>query len=282
MQSTSISNVHFHCVFLEGVYLDRIDQGLKPRFVKAEPPSDTDIAAVVQKISHRVCQAPPVRYLEPSLAAAVATGYAPCVTTLPSSPRPRRPPSSSVSPRGAGRSAGPAHRLRLWRRGRDATLTGPRCASVHGFSLYANTQVPAHRCDQLERLLRSTARGAVSLERLAQDANGDLVSTFTHPWSDGTTGIRLSPLELLEKWRPWCPYRASTWCAMRLFGATATCVRRSSRPRASRVDGKETRTETPYWHWARLLGRVFDLDMATCPLCHRAHCASLPSSLMSR
>jgi hypothetical protein len=32
-----------------------------------------------------------------------------------------------------------------------------------------------------------------------QDANGDLVSTFTHPWSDGTTGMRLSPLELLEK-----------------------------------------------------------------------------------
>ena len=51
----------------------------------------------------------------------------------------------------------------------------------------------------MERLIRYTARGAVSLERLAQDTNGDLVYTFTHPWSDGTTGIRLSPLELLEK-----------------------------------------------------------------------------------
>jgi hypothetical protein len=70
---------------------------------------------------------------------------------------------------------------------------------VQGFSLHANTQVPAHRRDQLERLIRYTARGAVSLERLEQDANGDLVYTFTHPWSDGTTGIRLSPMELLEK-----------------------------------------------------------------------------------
>jgi Putative transposase len=60
-------------------------------------------------------------------------------------------------------------------------------------------QVPAHRRDQLERLIRSTARGAVSLERLEQDANGDLVYTFTHPWSDGTTGMRLSPVELVEK-----------------------------------------------------------------------------------
>jgi Putative transposase len=51
----------------------------------------------------------------------------------------------------------------------------------------------------LERLSRYTARGAVSLERLAQDANGDRVYTFTHLWSDGTTGMRLSPVELLEK-----------------------------------------------------------------------------------
>jgi hypothetical protein len=48
-------------------------------------------------------------------------------------------------------------------------LTGPRCASVRGFSLHANTQVPAHRRDQLERLLRYTARGVVALARLAED-----------------------------------------------------------------------------------------------------------------
>jgi hypothetical protein len=42
------------------------------------------------------------------------------------------------------------------------------------------------------------ARGAVSLERLEADANGDLLSTVTRPWSDGTTGITRSPLELLE------------------------------------------------------------------------------------
>ena len=39
----------------------------------------------------------------------------------------------------------------------------------------------------------------MALERLEEDANSDLLYTFTHPWSDGTTGIRLSPLELLEK-----------------------------------------------------------------------------------
>src|SRR5215470_4263945 len=77
--------------------------------------------------------------------------------------------------------------------GERPALTGPRCASVHGFSMHANTQIPAHRRDELERLIRYTARGAVSLERLQADAHGDLLYTFTHPWSDGTTGITLSP-----------------------------------------------------------------------------------------
>ena len=52
-------HLHFHVIFLEGVYLDRTDQGLKPRFVTAEPPSDADIAAGVQKISRRVMHAAP-------------------------------------------------------------------------------------------------------------------------------------------------------------------------------------------------------------------------------
>jgi hypothetical protein len=42
-------------------------------------------------------------------------------------------------------------------------------------------------------------------------------------------------------------------------------------PRQQGVDGEEAKTGTPYWSWARLLGRVFALDMATClpPLCGR-------------
>ena len=35
------------------------------------------------------------------------------------------------------------------------------------------------------------------------------------------------------------------------------------------VDGDKAKTGTPYWNWGRLLGRVFDLDMATCPFCRR-------------
>ena len=194
-------NLHFHCVFLEGVYLDRTDQDLKPRFVQGEPPSDTDIADVVQKISRRVIRTLRQRgYLEAGLDAAVATGYDPLVADAPELAHIM---AASVQQRiVCGERAGQQVRrigAGFGVEGEQPTRSGARCASVHGFSLHANTQVPAHRRDQLERLLRYTARGAVSLERLTHDANGDLVYTFTHPWSDGTTGIRLSPLELLEK-----------------------------------------------------------------------------------
>ena len=43
-------------------------------------------------------------------------------------------------------------------------------------------------------------------------------------------------------------------------------------PRQRGLDGAETHPGTPYWPWARLLGRVFGLDMATCPFCR---CSSL-------
>jgi hypothetical protein len=195
------ANLHYHFVFLEGVYVDRTDQGLKPRFVKVEPPSDADIAAVIETISRRVIRKlRQLGYLEAGLEAAVATGYDPLGEDEPALARTM---AASVQQRIAfGERAGQKVRRMgagFGYEGERPALTGTRCASVHGFSLHANVSVPAHRRDQLERLIRYTARGAVSLERLEADANGDLLYTFTRPWSDGTIGIKLSPLELLEK-----------------------------------------------------------------------------------
>jgi hypothetical protein len=123
----------------------------------------------------------------------------------------------------------------------------------------------------LERLLRYTARGAVALERLAQDANVDLIYTFTHPWSDGMTGIRLSPLELLEKVAALVPlprvhlvrYGGCLAPHSPLRGAIIPT------PRQQGVEEQEDRTASPHWSWARLLKRVFAVDMARCPWCQR-------------
>jgi hypothetical protein len=194
-------NLHFHLVFLEGVYEDHNAKGLKPRFRPQEPPTDAEIATVLFAISQRVIRYLRKRgYLEVDSQDIVPTGYDPGGDE---DPELARAMAASVQQRIAfGERAG--QRVRrigsgFGYEGEHPTLTGTRCASVHGFSLHANTLVPAHRRDQLERLLRYTARGAVSLERLDINTDGDLIYTFTRPWSDGTTGITLSPLELIEK-----------------------------------------------------------------------------------
>jgi hypothetical protein len=155
--------------------------------------------------------------------------------------------------------------------GESPTLTGTRCASVNGFSLHANTQVPAHRRDQLERLLRYTARGAVSLERLDINADGDLIYTFNRPWSDGTTGIKLSPLELLEKLAALVPLPRQH--QVRYGGCLAPHSNLRAAivptPRQQGADEPESTTASPNWSWARLLKRVFAIDVEHCPVCQQ-------------
>jgi putative transposase len=266
-------HLHFHCIFLEGVYVNRTEASLKPRFVKVEPPSDPDVAEVVQNISRRVIRKlRRLGYLEAGMESPVATGYDPLGGHEPARVRTM---AASVQQRIAyGERAG-QHVRRIGSgfgsEGEAPRLTGPRCASVNGFSLHANTSIPAHRRDQLEQLIRYTARGAVSLERLPQDANGDLVYTFTHPWSDGTTGIQLSPVELLEKLTALVPlphvhlvrYGGCLAPHSHLRGAIIPT------PRQQGLDEPEACPPSPRWSWARLLQRVFALEMARCPLCQR-------------
>src|SRR5437773_1587787 len=207
----------------------------------------------------------PLRYWMAGSQAPPATGYDPLRDHEPARARTM---AASVQQRIAcGERAGqPVRRIGagFGHEGEAPRLTGPRCASVHGFSLHAQTQIPAHRRDQLERLIRYTARGAVSLERLTQDANGDLVYTFTHPWSNGTTGIRLTPLELLEKLAALIPLPHSH--LVRYGGCLAPhshlrgCVLPT--PRQQGMDEPEACPTAPRWSWARLLQRVFGFEMA--------------------
>ena len=128
--------------------------------VKVEPPSDTDIAEVLQRTSRRVIRTlRQLGYLEAGIDEAVATGYDPL---LDDEPELARTMAASVKQRIAfGERAGQKVRRIGSGFGYEGELperTGPRCASVNGFSLHANTQVPAHRRDQLERSVYGTRR----------------------------------------------------------------------------------------------------------------------------
>jgi hypothetical protein len=111
----------------------------------------------------------------------------------------------------------------------------------------------------------------VSLERLEEDANGNLLYTFTRPWSDGTTGIKLSPLELLEKLAALVPLPRMH--LVRYGGCLAphSQLRHliTPTPRQRGVEAPEAGSASPHWSWARLLKRVFAFDMERCPGCGR-------------
>jgi len=72
-------------------------------------------------------------------------------------------------------------------------------AKVNGFSLHADVRVRKSQRDKLEKLIRYTARWPFSHKRLTEAKDGTLLYELKTPWSDGTTHVRFSPLELLEK-----------------------------------------------------------------------------------
>ena len=84
----------------------------------------------------------------------------------------------------------------------DLTLSS-RCATVDGFSLYANVAVHADDRPRLERLARYCARAPIAMDRLERLVDGRLLYRFKRPWRDGTTHIVMEPLELLAKLLRW-------------------------------------------------------------------------------
>jgi hypothetical protein len=113
--------------------------------------------AISWRVIRMLCQR---RYLVAGIDAAMTMGYDPLRDNEPEFARTM---AASVTQRIAfGERVGQhVRRMRsgFGYEGEHPVLTGTRCASVDGFSLHATTQVPAHRRDQLERLLRYTARG---------------------------------------------------------------------------------------------------------------------------
>jgi hypothetical protein len=76
----------------------------------------------------------------------------------------------------------------------------PPChASQDGFDLEAGMRVRADQRDRLERLCRYVLRPPLADERLRLLDNGDVLLALERRWSDGTTHLRLSPVEVLER-----------------------------------------------------------------------------------
>jgi len=160
--------------------------------------------------------------------------------------------------------------VRRLRSAADAvTAAGPRCARLEGFSLHADVAVPARRRDRLEHLVRSLVRPPLALTRLTESSGGQRLSQFRRPWRDGSTALLLDPLELLERLAALVPPPRRPLLAYHGVLAPrarwrAAIVARPTPDDTSADAGARSRGR---WTWARLLRRVFAIQVLVCERC---------------
>ena len=254
-------NPHFHVLQLDGVYVQAEDA---PVFVPAPELTDNDVRQIVETTARRV-----VRLLErrgimedgdldrladesPVLAGMTAASVQGLVAT--------------------GKRAGMKVR-RVLSDPTEAIRTGDLCYASSGFSLHAATRIDAENKEGLERLCRYVARpplAAGSLTRISDDLLSFKLKT---PWSDGTTSILLSPLELIEKISALVPPPRVN--LVRYHGVLAPhakdrekIVPAVEQAKEDVTDDNEVAATRKYrLSWSALLARVFHIQAEVCPHC---------------
>ncbi len=155
--------------------------------------------------------------------------------------------------------------------GREEKNTTALCAEAHGFSLHAAVRCGAHQRKELERLCRTITRPALANERVKRDGAGNVVLQLKSAWRDGTTHLKLSPLEFMQRLAALVP--RPRLHLIRFHGVLAP----NAGLRAAIVPGPPEKTGDDAAHdaheaparmsWARLLRRVFGIDLEHCPQC---------------
>jgi hypothetical protein len=141
-------NPHFHSLVLDGVYVSTLPYE-PPRFTPLPAPSDEELTRITVSIARRVERLLVKKGLLGEHAATEPDPLEADESLLP------QLYSASVQGRIA---SGPHAGQRLLRLGdridrdRVETISGPRCASVQGFSLHADVCVPGRDRRRLERL----------------------------------------------------------------------------------------------------------------------------------
>jgi hypothetical protein len=199
-------NIHFHILFMDGVYGYRDNR--PPRFQRVKAPDKSELEDLVQLISQRVG-----RSLERQGLLEQDTESA-WLDLDPAEDTDAMPHllGSSISFRIAvgpqqGRKAFMIRTIRPLDQ-QDPGLK--RVAKANGFSLHAGVSCEGNQKDKRERLCRYISRPAVAVPRLSISSTGKVVYTLKTPYRDGRHRWPSSRSISLPVWLPWCPSHAST------------------------------------------------------------------------
>ncbi len=251
-----------HSLVIDGVYCLR---GGKPEFQYVAAPSTEEMARLVKRIAKRVMKLLTRRgYLieEEDVAYLKEEG------------------EEALEPLQAAACSyrialGPRRGKKVWAiKMAEAQEESTRCVKFNGFSLHADVRCGKGERKKLERLCRYVTRPAIANERLTLTDCDQVVYELKTPYRDGTTHIVMSPLELLQRLAALVPRPRLN--LIRFHGVLAPNAKWRSQivpePPAQAEAGTEPVEEGRgssgrYISWARLLKRVFDIDVTTCPNC---------------
>lgn len=250
-------NIHFHMLFLDGVY--SFDDG-RTKFHRAPRPTASELAQLLHRISVRVARLlerqgllirDPDRAfldLEPGEAFDQLVG-------------------ASIHYRIAiGPNAGKKALTLRTVPAQPEPFASTLLAKQPGFSLHAATCCEASQRDKLEKLCRYITRPAIASERLSTNERGQIVYKFKQPFRDGTTHVVLDPLDFIARLAALVPRPRLN--LTRFHGVFApNCKHRESVvPKRNPGEEKPDKPLAPMT-WMQRLKRVFAIDIETCPQC---------------
>lgn len=263
-------NVHFHMLFLDGVYVDAADKRDDQRFVSLTHHQASDIIKLTHKISLRLA-----RYLERAgLIEQDAENSYLTASALGNEEMNAHQKYSidyriCIGPK-QGKKVFTLQTLPPKEKETHGVLVG----RVGGFSLHAEVSVNANQRNQLERLCRYITRPGVSEQRLSLTSQGHIRYELKTPYRNGTTHVLFEPLDFISKLVALIPMPRVNLTRFHGVFAPHNRYRAIITKSCSAVenktldDGLQTETEKRgSMTWAVRLKRAFNIDINTCERC---------------
>ena len=276
-------NLHFHVLFIDGVFSPKSNGEL--RFHRVNAPTSKELNALVATISERVA-----RYLERQgwLSRDEQSDHLNLSLDDEEGATLQQLQGHSITYRiamgpQAGRKVLTVQTIPAWEE--DDYGTG-QLGKVGGFSLHAGVAVNTRERKTLERICRYISRPALSEARLELTDQGMVSYALKTAYRDGTTHVVFEPLDFMAKLAALVPRAANESdgaAQVRFHGVLApnSRYRESVTPlSASQVEPATTDVEAegpdePDLRagrrkglcWAKRLKRVFNIDVSACIVC---------------
>ena len=264
------SIIHFHMLFLDGVYVGEASSSSRFRWVTE--PTSYELAQLTHTIAHRLA-----RYLERrGLLVRDAEHSFLALDNSDEDPMDQLRGHSITYRIAVGPQQGrKVFTLQTLPDERDADST-PAVGNVAGFSLHAGVAAKADQREKLERLCRYITRPAIAEKRLSLTKQGMVRYELKTPYRDGTTHVIFEPVDFIAKLAALVPKpRVNLTRYHGVFAPNSkhrVWVTPARRGKGNWKVAADHNEKTPAqchvaMSWAQRLKRVFNIDVETCQVC---------------